>query len=310
MTDITDDTVIQTEEFDFEPCEEINEGEGRAADQVPRGPWSGFVKDAPGCSTSIVNGLSQQLIHQMNIVLPNALVSFDELNVDLEDAAWAYLQPRARQALEAAIQERGIRLSVNSAYRTIAQQLLLYRWGRGCGYGLVARPGRSNHQSGLAIDIDDPYGWRPCLERHGWRWLGSKDPPHFDYVGGGTRDIRGTAMLAFQKLWNKNNPNDRIAEDGSYGPQTGSKLNHTLADGFEIAPWDDQPRVLRLCRPLMQGSDVRRLQEALKAAGYAVEADGYFGAKTTKIVKEYQTAQGLTVDGIVGPLTFGKLSIV
>ncbi len=302
----TDDILTQAEEFDFEPCEEINEGEERSADQVPRGP-SGLVKDAQGCSTSIVNGLSQQLIHQMNIVLPDALVSFDELNVDLEDAAWAYLQPPAREALAAAIAERGIKLQVNSAYRTIAQQLLLYRWGRGCGYRVVAPPGRSNHQSGLAIDIDDHLGWRSYLERRGWRWYGNQDPPHFDYVGSGRRDIRGTAMLAFQKLWNKNNPNNRIAEDSSYGPQTESKLNQTLADGFEIAPWDEQPRLLRLCRPLMQGSDVHRLQEALKAAGYAVEVDGFFGAKTAEIVKEYQAAQGLTVDGIVGPLTFGKL---
>jgi N-acetylmuramoyl-L-alanine amidase len=243
----------------------------------------------------------------MNIVLPNILVSFDDLNVDLEEAAWAYLQPPAREALAAAIQERGVRLSVNSAYRTIAQQLLLYRWGKGCGYKLVAPPGKSNHQSGLAIDIDDHDGWCPYLERHGWKWLGNQDPPHFDYVGGETRDIRGTAMLAFQKLWNKNNPNDRIAEDGGYGAQTESRLNQAVAGGFNIAPWDEQPRVLRLCRPIMQGSDVSRLQESLKAAGYAVEADGFFGAKTAELVKQFQTEKSLTVDGIVGSVTFGKL---
>lgn len=305
----TEDIFTHTQDFEFEiePCEEINGREERAAKEFPRAPWSGLVKDAPGCSTSIVNGLSQQLIHQMNIVLPDALVSFDGLNVDLEDAAWAYLQPPARRALEAAIQERGIRLKINSAYRTIAQQLLLYRWGKHCGYHVVAPPGRSNHQSGLAIDIDYPYDWRPCLERHGWRWLGSKDPPHFDYVGGGIQDIRRTAMLAFQKLWNKNNPNDRITEDSIYGQQTQSRLNQTLADGFEIAPWDEHPRLLRLCRPLMQGSDVRRLQEALKRAGYAINVDGYLGKKTAELIMEYQAAQNLVVDGIVGPLTFGKL---
>jgi N-acetylmuramoyl-L-alanine amidase len=145
------------------------------------------------------------------------------------------------------------------------------------------------------------------LERHGWSWYGDQDPPHFDYVGGGTRDIRGTAMLAFQNLWNKNNLNDRIAEDGSYGAQTESRLNQAVASGFKIAPWDEQPRVLRLCRPIMQGSDVRRLQESLKAAGYAVEADGFFGAETAELVKRFQTEKSLTVDGIVGSVTFGKL---
>lgn len=307
MSDTTNDILDNTDDFEFELCEEINEGEERSAGQVPRASWSGVVGNAPGCSTSIVNGLSQQLIHQMNIILPDALVSFDELNVDLGNAAWAYLQPPARRALEAAIQERGVRLKVNSGYRTIAQQLLLYRWGGGCNYHIVAKPGRSNHQSGLAIDIDDYAGWHDYLKRHGWKWYGPGDEPHFDYVGSGRRDIRGTAMLAFQKLWNKNNPNDRIAEDSTYGPQTESRLNKTLVDGFKIAPWDEKPRLLRLCRPLLQGSDVLRLQEALKAAGYAVDVDGYFGSQTAEIVKEYQKAQGLTVDGIVGPLTLAKL---
>ena len=48
-------------------------------------------------------------------------------------------------------------MSINSAFRTVAQQYLLYAWykqGR-CGIGLAATPGNSNHEQGLAVDIED-----------------------------------------------------------------------------------------------------------------------------------------------------------
>jgi hypothetical protein len=194
-------------------------------------------------------------------------------------------------------------MSVNSAYRTIVQQLLLRKWGKPCGYGIVAPPGKSNHQSGLALDINDHLGWKPYLEKYGWRWFGPKDEPHFDYVGKGTKDIRGTAMLAFQKLWNKNNPNQKIGEDSEYGPQTEGKLNQSSVKGFSKAPWDEVPRVLKLSRPRMEGSDVIKLQEKLKAAGIVVAVDGEFGPGTDKAVKEFQQKNSLGADGIVGAKT-------
>ncbi|HEY9800491.1 MAG TPA: peptidoglycan-binding protein [Leptolyngbyaceae cyanobacterium] len=306
MTDTDINTHSHAEDFEFEPCDEINEGEARAALEGTRGPWSGLIQDAPGCSTSIVNGLSQQLIHQMNVITANILVSCDDLNVDLESAAWPFIQPPAKEALARAIKNRGKTLKINSAYRTIAQQFLLYKWGRGCGYGIVATPGKSNHQSGLALDIDDSAGWRPYLEAQGWKWFGPKDPPHFDYISGG-KDIRGTAMLAFQKLWNKNNPNAKILEDGVYGNQVESCLNKSPAEGFNIAPWDEHPRTLRLCKPMLQGSDVQKVQAALIKAGCATDTDGIFGQKMDSAVKQYQQQQGLVVDGIVGPATLSKL---
>jgi hypothetical protein len=304
MSDTPVDAQNQPSEFDFEPCFDIYEGEARAG---ARPGFDGLLEKAPGCSTSVVNGLSQQLIHQMNLILPDALVSFDDLNVELEDAAFPFLQPQAKLGLQKAIQERGTKMHINSAYRTIAQQLLLYRWGSGCGFSLVALPGRSNHQSGLAIDIQDPYGWRPYLENHGWEWFGPKDDPHFDYVGGGTQDIRGTAMLAIQKLWNKNHPNETIDEFGGYGPQTEDALNRSPALGFDKAPWDAQPRVLKLSRPMMEGSDVKKLQESLQKAGITVSVDWVFGPGTDKAVKEFQQKKGLVADGIVGPKTREQL---
>jgi peptidoglycan hydrolase-like protein with peptidoglycan-binding domain len=249
----------------------------------------------------VVNGLSQQLIYKLQLMMPDAFVSFDDLNVDLLDAAFPYVQSSAKQALQKAIQDRGQTMQVNSAYRTIAQQMLLYN-DRFNNPNPVAPPGASNHQTGLAIDIEDATGWEVYLMRYGWNPLPG-DPPHFDYQGGGTIDLRSQSILAFQQLWNQNHPNERISEDGGFGPQTEDALNRSPAPGFPKAPWDDKPRTLRLAMPRMEGSDVLKLQEGLKKAGIVVGTDGEFGPATDKAVKEFQQKKGLIADGIVGPKT-------
>lgn len=297
------------EDFDFEPCGEIYHVEEEALG-TRAAAFTGTVKNAPGCSTMVANGLSQQLIHEVNLIIPGVLVSFDDLNVDLGEAAYPFLQPPAKNALAKAIQKRNRTLSVNSAYRTLVQQCLLYRWreGRsGCPYGLVALPGRSNHQGGLAIDINDHLGWRPFLERYGWKWFGNADKPHFTYVGGGTKGIRNNAIKAFQRLWNKNNPDDKILEDGIYGNNTEARINRTSVKGFSIAPWDTQPRILRFSRPISEGSDVLKVQQTLKDKGFDLVADGLFGEGTAIIVKQFQEKEGLVADGIVGSKTLEKL---
>ncbi|MGB8690459.1 MAG: peptidoglycan-binding protein [Microcoleus sp.] len=271
-----------------------------------QGSFPGLLKDAPMSSTAVVNGLSQQLIYQLQLIMPDAFVSFDELNVDLLDAAFPYVQTQAKQALQRAIQDRGQRMQVNSAYRTIAQQMLLYN-DRENNSNPVSPPGTSNHQTGLAIDIEDALGWEPYLMQYGWNPL-PNDPPHFDYQGGGTIDLRSTSILAFQQLWNQNHPNQKISEDGGFGPQTEGALNRSPAPGFPKAPWDDKPRTLRLAVPRMEGSDVLKLQEGLKKAGIVVGSDGEFGPATDKAVKEFQQKKGLKPDGIVAVKTRAQMA--
>ena len=271
-----------------------------------RGSFPGLVQDAPMFSTAVVNGLSQQLIYQLQLMMPDAFVSFDDLNVDLLDAAFPYVQTSAKQALQKAIQDRGQTMQVNSAYRTIAQQMLLYN-DRFNNPNPVAPPGASNHQTGLAIDIEDATGWEVYLMRYGWNPLPG-DPPHFDYQGDGTIDLRSQSILAFQQLWNQNHPDRRITEDGGFGPQTEDALNRSPAPGFSKAPWDEKPRTLRLAIPRMEGSDVLKLQEGLKKAGIVVGTDGEFGPGTDKAVKELQQQKGLKPDGIVGTRTGQQLA--
>lgn len=275
------------------------------------------VIDVPTCPTKALRELDRQIIFKMNELSPNSLVSFNDLAVDLGESAWPYLQPPAKVALEKAIQDRGVRMFVNSAYRTIAQQLMLFnqfKSGR-CGILAAAPPGGSNHQSGLALDIEDPDRWRPFLEKYGWQWLGPFDPMHFDFIGAGTQDINPIAVEAFQKLWNDNNPHDLLEPDGIYGALTEARLNTSPAGGFskghkipDITP-STIVRVLLLSQPIMEGEDIRKVQQALVDAGVDVKVDGFFGPATDLAVRKFQGMKGLSVDGKVGPGTRAKLGI-
>lgn len=268
-----------------------------------------LVREVTSCSTVVVRGLDRQIIEEMNKVVPNALVGFEDLNVQLDPSVWALLQPNAKINLARAIRDRGIPMKVNSGYRTIAQQLVLYnhyRNGR-CGITAAALPGRSRHQSGLAIDIDRYWEWRPYLQRYGWRWLGAFDPVHFDYVGGGTRDLRRVAILAFQRLWNRYNLNDQIDTDGLLGLQTLSRLNRSPITGFEQSLQDY--RVLRLSQPYLRGEDVTALQRALVQRGFDLVVDGVFGVGTFEAVKNFQAQWNLNVDGVAGVETLTALGL-
>lgn len=57
-----------------------------------------------------------------------------------------------------------------------------------------------------------------------------------------------------------------------------------------------------------RGSEVKAVQYLLNAQGAGLEVDGIFGAGTTAAVKKFQSDNGLTADGIVGPDTVKKLA--
>ena len=57
------------------------------------------------------------------------------------------------------------------------------------------------------------------------------------------------------------------------------------------------------------GDAVRGMQHLLRAHGSDIAADGDFGPLTDAAVRGFQTAGGLPVDGVVGPITWGHLVI-
>jgi Putative peptidoglycan binding domain len=59
--------------------------------------------------------------------------------------------------------------------------------------------------------------------------------------------------------------------------------------------------------PGATGAQVKTLQQALTALGYPVTVDGDYGPATQAAVVKFQTAKGLTPDGVVGPVTLAEL---
>ncbi len=56
------------------------------------------------------------------------------------------------------------------------------------------------------------------------------------------------------------------------------------------------------------GAEVSTLQQTLKSKGhYTYKVTGYYGSITKSAVTSFQNANGLTVDGIAGPQTLGRL---
>jgi hypothetical protein len=204
-----------------------------------------------GCSTAPVKGLSQQIVDQAECFAPGSYALLpNKPNVTFNDVEFRYLQTAARDALVAAIDSKpGAALTINSMLRTLPDQYLLYAWYQAgtCGISLAATPGGSNHETGLAIDINQYSAWQAALTAHGFKWYGNADVVHYDYKGAGAVAYTGNDIRAFQQLWNKNNPGDVIAEDGIYGPQTGARLAKSPAGGFAMGP---------SCPPKTSGPDV------------------------------------------------------
>jgi hypothetical protein len=216
-------------------------------------PVSSFESTA--CATSTVLALSIQIAQEVDCIQPGQLVAFEE-SATIEFAGSAvlpYVSAQARDALlAAAATGGGDVVQVTSAFRTVVQQYLLRRWfelGR-CGITAAAQPGSSNHESGRALDISNYNTWITRFEAKGWAHDVPGDPVHFDHLT--SPDIRGADVLAFQRLWNKNAPDDPIDEDGSYGTQTAERIKKAPAEGFGIGA----SCASRIVQPMRLPSDV------------------------------------------------------
>lgn len=70
-----------------------------------------------------------------------------------------------------------------------------------------------------------------------------------------------------------------------------------------------QPSIQGATRPASVKSTPRRIQTALKNAGfYAGAVDGKIGPQTKQAIKEFQRARGLSADGRAGSKTWAQLA--
>lgn len=184
---------------------------------------------AGGCSTSIASGLRDQLVEELNCIQPNLMVNFTGSHTNLHSGVNPWLAAPASSALRSATNAKNDFITISSAYRTVAEQYLLYRWQGSCGIQVAASPGSSNHQSGRAIDTPNWSYWNSALSNAGWTWLGSSDTVHFDHFA--SPNNASKSVLAFQRLWNKNNAN-KLVEDGAWGPASNSAMASSPTSGF------------------------------------------------------------------------------
>lgn len=113
----------------------------------------------------------------------------------------------------------------------------------------------------------------------------------------------------------------KIVADGEFGPATAAALlAFQAARGLEVdaqcgadtaralmqAPSGAGAGTLLYMRELKQGAagvEVRELQQRLNQTGCTLVVDGEFGPATAQAVRQFQKAQGLEVDGVVGSNT-------
>ena len=132
--------------------------------------------------------------------------------------------------------------------------------------------------------------------------------------------------IAQEKLLAKGYRLPRWGADGNFGNETANavkKLQRDAKIGIDGIIGNDTWGVLNsdfqkptstypgyLIKKWQQSEDVRKIQQRLIDLGYPCGkwgADSIFGGGTLNAIKNFQRDNGLSPDGIVGPLTWGKL---
>lgn len=125
-------------------------------------------------------------------------------------------------------------------------------------------------------------------------------------VGASGEDVRSVQYLLVQH-------GREIAVDGLFGPLTKAAVEafqaaHGLAvDG--VVGDQTWPRLIVQVAPGGTGNAVRAVQSQIhgRGAGAVIAVDGLFGPMTSQAVGAFQQLLGLSIDHIVGPVTWNHL---
>ncbi|MBA2664773.1 MAG: S-layer homology domain-containing protein [Bradymonadaceae bacterium] len=115
------------------------------------------------------------------------VIKMDGKNVGLNTGS-------AYEKMRVAAAKSGVHIRINSGFRTMSEQQYFYNCyqTKRCNNGnLAARPGYSNHQSGLALDVNTSnaavFRWlNNNASKYGFRRTVPSEPWHWEYRAGGT----------------------------------------------------------------------------------------------------------------------------
>jgi len=170
------------------------------------------------------------------------------------------------------------------------------------GMAMLATPGRSQHNLGLAIDVHSAsekkrINWLIAnVEKFGWSWeVVPSEPWHIRYVCG---DEAPQAV----KEYNARNPKDAPLY-GTVSEQKAAAVvkANTPPPNIVAAKGKSDINIGN------RGTLVKEAQSLLTKHGYVCKSDGDFGPKTSARVKKFQEDRKLQVTGTIDSKTWAEL---
>ncbi len=117
-------------------------------------------------------------------------------------------------------------------------------------------------------------------------------------IAGGSTDQPGTTTTTAE-------PADDGATTTTAESTSGSTTSTTATTGTTVGRVVDDPS--DNVHSGDSGPGVEQIQYILTANGYDLPVDGEFGPVTETAIRDFQKKNGLTVDGVVGPITWATL---
>lgn len=192
------------------------------------------------------------------------------------------------------------------------QEALFAKWKAGRG-NLAADPNRTL-RTGAAF----PYDWTP---KGSWHMVQGDGYGHAVDLKRPWNRSRAQARAEVHPFLERHGLRATVRSEWWHVQALTSQgwVDGPMPDGSDDLPKPEPKNVLAevakfvaACRKTVvkrgqRGAVVEFLQTQLTNKGYPLTSDGSFGPKTLTSVKLFQSAQGLTVDGIVGPATWAAL---
>lgn len=192
------------------------------------------------------------------------------------------------------------------------QEALFAKWKAGRG-NLAADPNRT-----LRTGASFPYDWTP---KGSWHMVQGDGYGHAVDLKRPWNRSRAQARAEVHPFLERHGLRATVRSEWWHVQALTSQgwVDGPMPDGSDDLPTPEPKNVLAevakfvaACRKTVvkrgqRGAVVEFLQTQLTNKGYPLTSDGAFGPATLKAVRMFQSANGLTADGIVGPVTWAAL---